>query len=176
MPKKSTAARSAAQRNKPKAQKGFELVRPVSPAIQDQGSEDQNRSEVATTDLSTATTATQVAAEVPEESKPVAVSESAAKPGKSAAAPQAPKTPVRAAATTEAARTSESAATPKGSAAARLAARRQAAQKTQQRNSATLITAEHFAYVRKDLVTIGILAAMMAAIIIILYFVPGLNL
>lgn len=171
MPKKSTAARSAAQRNKPKVQKSFELVRPATPATQDQSS-----SEAATTDLSTATTATQVAAEAPEESKPVAVSEPAAKPDKSAAAPQTPKTPVRAAATTEAARTSENAATPKGSASARLAARRQAAHKAQQRSSATLITAEHFAYVRKDLITIGILAATMAAIIIILYFVPGLNL
>jgi hypothetical protein len=39
-------------------------------------------------------------------------------------------------------------AAPKGSAAARMAARRQAARKAQQRSPATLITAEHFAYVK----------------------------
>src|SRR5436305_7452255 len=42
-----------------------------------------------------------------------------------------------------------------GSASARLAARRQAAQKLQQRSATTLITSEHFAYVRKDLIRIA---------------------
>src|SRR5439155_20187609 len=64
--------------------------------------------------------------------------------------------------------------TPKGgSAATRLAARRQASQRSQQRSAAALITPEHFAYVRKDLITIAILASVMFAAIIILYFVFG---
>ncbi|HEV2660120.1 MAG TPA: hypothetical protein VGU68_05930, partial [Ktedonobacteraceae bacterium] len=59
---------------------------------------------------------------------------------------------------------------PKGSAAARLAARRQG-QRSQLRSSATLITAEHYAYVKRDLVIIAILASMMFVAIIVLYFI-----
>ena len=59
---------------------------------------------------------------------------------------------------------------PKTSASARLAARRQAAQKTQ-RSTATLITAEHYRYVRNDLICIAILAAIMFSILIVLFFV-----
>jgi hypothetical protein len=59
---------------------------------------------------------------------------------------------------------------PKTSASARLAARRQASQKTQ-RSTATLITAEHYRYVRNDLIYIAILAAFMFSILIVLFFV-----
>ncbi len=59
---------------------------------------------------------------------------------------------------------------PKGSASARLAARRQATQRAHQRNAATLITPEHFAYVRRDLVTIAVLAVVMIAIILVSYY------
>lgn len=59
---------------------------------------------------------------------------------------------------------------PKTSASARLAARRQAAQKAQ-RAPAALITAEHYSYVRKDLITIAILAIIMFSILIGLHFV-----
>ena len=59
---------------------------------------------------------------------------------------------------------------PKTSASARLAARRQASQKTQ-RSTATLITAEHYRYVRNDLIYIAILAAFMFSILIALFFV-----
>jgi hypothetical protein len=62
-----------------------------------------------------------------------------------------------------------------GSAATRLAARRQTTQKTPQRSSAPLITAEHYSYVRKDLIFIAILAAIMFSVIIILHFVPGIG-
>ena len=58
----------------------------------------------------------------------------------------------------------------KTSASARLAARRQAAQKAQ-RAPAALVTAEHYSYVRKDLITIAILAIIMFSIIIGLHFV-----
>ena len=59
---------------------------------------------------------------------------------------------------------------PKGSASARLAARRQATQRSHQRNAATLITPEHFAYVRRDLVTIAVLAVVMITIILVSYY------
>ncbi len=60
------------------------------------------------------------------------------------------------------------------SASARLAARRQVAQKTQ-RSATTLITAEHYSYVRKDLLFIAILAIIMFSAIIILHFVPAIG-
>ncbi len=60
--------------------------------------------------------------------------------------------------------------TSKTSASARLAARRQASQK-QQRSTAALITAEHYRYVRNDLIYIAILAAIMFSILIVLFFV-----
>lgn len=56
------------------------------------------------------------------------------------------------------------------SASARLAARRQAAQKTQ-RSSVALITSEHYRYVRNDLIYIAILATIMFSILIVLFFV-----
>lgn len=59
------------------------------------------------------------------------------------------------------------------SASSRMAARRQANQRTQQRNATTLITAEHFSYVKRDLITIAVLATVMVAAIIVLYFVLG---
>jgi cobalamin biosynthesis Mg chelatase CobN len=59
---------------------------------------------------------------------------------------------------------------PKGSAAEKIAARRQARQRTAYRSTASLITAEHFAYVQRDLITIGILAVLMVVIIIACYF------
>ena len=59
---------------------------------------------------------------------------------------------------------------PKTSASARLAARRQVSQKTQ-RSTATLITADHYRYVRNDLIYIAILAAIMFSILIVLFFV-----
>jgi hypothetical protein len=64
----------------------------------------------------------------------------------------------------------DTATAPKTSASARLAARRQAAQKTQ-RSSPTLITAEHYRYVRNDLIYIAILAAIMFSLLIVLFFV-----
>src|SRR5579859_5456221 len=65
----------------------------------------------------------------------------------------------------------ETSAPGKGSAAARMAARRLSSQRVQQRNATALVTPEHFAYVRKDLITIAILASLMFATIIVLYFV-----
>ncbi len=57
------------------------------------------------------------------------------------------------------------------SASARLAARR--GQKLQQKTAATLVTSEHYSYVRRDLVIIAVLASIMFVAIIILYFTIG---
>jgi hypothetical protein len=64
-------------------------------------------------------------------------------------------------------------ALPKGSAAARLAERRRTAQ--QKKSGVALITPEHYAYVRRDLMIILILAIIMFSVIIILHFVPGIG-
>jgi hypothetical protein len=63
----------------------------------------------------------------------------------------------------------------KGSAAARVASRRIATQKIQQRAAATLVTAEHYTYVRQDLRFIAILASIMIIVLIVLRFVPGIG-
>jgi hypothetical protein len=158
MPKKTVAARGGAQRNRPRvrAQKSIELVRQASDERgQDQEQEQETVSDAEPTAVSVSTV------EAPE------VKESRSKNKSSV---------------TREIRQSEStnsdtavAAAPKGSAAARLAARRQASQKAQQRNAAALITAEHYTYVRRDLVFIAILAVIMFSAIIILHFVPGIG-
>ena len=154
MPKKTVAARGGAQRNKPRVrvQKSIELVRQAS----DERGQEQEQETVSN-------------------AEPTAVSIS------TVAAPEVKESKSKSSVTRET-RQSEStnsdtgvAAAPKGSAAARLAARRQASQKAQQRNAAALITAEHYTYVRRDLVFIAILAAIMFSAIIILHFVPGIG-
>lgn len=60
------------------------------------------------------------------------------------------------------------------SVAARMAARRQAAQKAQ-RVPASLIAAENYGYVRKDLIFILILAIIMFSAIIIMHFIPAIG-
>ena len=144
MPKKSTTARSGAQRNKPKTQKSFELVRSAS---EEQALEENESAEQEVANVATATATTPA----PRKEETVA-----------------PKVAVPAAKEEK-----ESATPAKGSAAARLAARRQATQKAQQRSAVSLISPEHFAYVRRDLITIAILATIMFAAIIILYFAIG---
>jgi len=158
MPKKTVAARGGAQRNRPRVrvQKSIELVRQASDERgQDQEQEQETVSDAEPTAVSVSTV------EAPE------VKESRSKNKSSV---------------TREIRQSEStnsdtavAAAPKGSAAARLAARRQASQKAQQRNAVSLITAEHYTYVRRDLVFIAILAVIMFSAIIILHFVPGIG-
>lgn len=162
MPKKSTPARSSAQRNKPRAQKSFELVRPVSEV---QELEVEN----STTEDSEARIATTTPS-VSELSALPAVPKKKEKSG-SVATEEAPIVPV----VPEVAVPAEPQAAPKGSASARLAARRQNTQRTQQRSAATLITAEHYSYVRKDLVFIAVLAAIMFIALIVLHFVPGIG-
>lgn len=161
MPKKSATARGGTQRNKSKAQKSFELVRPVpqeSPANRANtanavNSVDTSTPEVVRTSTPTVPKTRTVSAlpTVPEAQKERGIPEAATAPATS----------------TE--------VTPKGSAAARLAARRQATQKAQQRSAPALITPEHYSYVRKDLIFIAVLASIMFLIIIVLHFVPGIG-
>ncbi len=130
MPKKTSTARSGTHRQKTKAQRNVELVRPAS---------EERKPE-----------------ETVEESTPQPVNNTAAT---AAAAPEI----IKSEAQTE---------QPKaGSASSRIAARRQASHRTPQRNAATLITPEHFSYVRRDLIYIAILACIMIGAIIALYFI-----
>ena len=59
------------------------------------------------------------------------------------------------------------------SAAARLAARREAATQKSQQSHSHAISAENYAYVRKDLIFILILALIMFSAIIALHFIIG---
>ena len=163
MAKKTASARSGASRNKPRPQKSVQLVRPISTAteLEVDDSEEETTGTVAT---STAAEPT-VEAEVEEVEEVAEVKEpKAAKAVKEVKAPRVEATkPVV-----------ETTAAPK-SASARLAARRQAGQQTQKRAPATMISAENYKYVRKDLIFIAILAAIMFSAIIILHFVPAIG-
>jgi hypothetical protein len=148
MPKKTAHSRNTAQRNKPRAQKSVELVRQTSAGkeVEVESSPEPANARVTT----------------PTATSPASVNES--KGAKTVAAP----TSVNEDESTKAI------ATHNASASERLAARRQAAQKAQ-RSSVSLITAEHYGYVRKDLIYIAILAIIMFAIIIGLHFVPAIG-
>jgi hypothetical protein len=163
MPKKTATARGAAQRNKPKVkvQKSFELVRQATDS-DEQEQELETASSVESTAVSVSTMATPEVKQ--EKSRP-------AREPKQSESKSSPAGEVK----QDESVSSETSAAPKGSAAARLAARRNIAHKAQQRAAATLITAEHYAYVRRDLVFIAILAAIMFCAIIILHFVPGIG-
>ncbi len=148
MPKKTAHSRNTAQRNKPRAQKSVELVRQTSAGKE---VEVESSPEPANAGVTT-----------PAATSPASVNES--KGAKTVAAP----TSVNEDESTKAI------ATHNASASERLAARRQAAQKAQ-RSSGSLITAEHYGYVRKDLIYIAILAIIMFAVIIGLHFVPAIG-
>ena len=147
MAKKTARTRSTAQRNRPKAQKSFELVRQ---AAIEKKAEVESSPEPANSDVVTLTTATSVSEK---ESK------------KTATVP----------APVDESESTKAIATHNASASERLAARRQAAQKAQQRSSATLITSEHYSYVRRDLIYIAILALIMFSVLIGLHFVPAIG-
>lgn len=163
MPKKTAYSRSGAQRSKTK-QKSFELVRPVSDEKELETAESSEEANVVdVVGSADAEMAAPEAQEVEEEAK----GEVKEKVGKRASA----KVNAPASVTVAATPATSANGAPK-SASARLAARRQAAQKTQ-RSTANLIMAENYGYVRKDLVFILILAIIMFAVIIALHFVLG---
>ena len=174
MPKKAATARNGAQRTRPKAQKSFELVRPESVTRETE----ENA-------ISSTSTATAVATQPELETSVEAATPIVPQPGPKASAKVATKVT-----TSSTSKASNKAATstvtspepdaqesqtlpPAGSASARLAARRQAAQRMQQRAASTLITSEHFAYVRKDLMRIALFAVIMFTAIIVLYLTLG---
>lgn len=168
MAKKTASARSGASRNKPRPQKSVQLVRPISAAteLEVDDSEEETTGTVATSTAAEPTVEAAVEEVEVEEVEEVAeVKEpKAAKTVKEVKAPRVEATkPVV-----------ETTAAPK-SASARLAARRQAGQQAQKRAPATMISAENYRYVRKDLIFITILAAIMFSAIIILHFVPAIG-
>ncbi len=158
MPKKTAYSRSGAQRSKSR-QKSFELVRPVSEESELETAESSEGANVVDTEDAEVETAKEPEAEV--EERGAEVKEKVGKRASTSAKGSAP-TPVATAPASSAPR----------SASARLAARRQAAQKTQ-RSSTSLIVAENYGYVRKDLVFILILAIIMFSVIIALHFILG---
>lgn len=170
MPKKNAYSRNVAQRSKTK-QKSFELVRPAS---------DEDVLETARPgETSKAATSVEVVEEEEYEEEETEGGEEddeeeeekvVVKKEVPAAKTKATPTKVAVSATSV-----PSSNAPK-SAAARLAERRKAEQKAKvQRASANLILAENYAYVRKDLVFILILAIIMFAAIITMHFVPAIG-
>lgn len=191
MPKKSTPVRSGAQRSKPKASKGFELVRPTTqePALVDPEMPVENGSATAiehpersvNESKATATATKERVEDAPVVPQRRSRGRATQSESEIAALPTVPqkKSDEDTEAGTATTSTPKTAATipatsAKGSASERLAARRQGAQKVQQRNAASLITAEHYSYVRRDLMFIAVLAIIMFIIIAVLYFVPGI--
>lgn len=158
MPKKTAYSRGGAQRSKTR-QKSFELVRPTPtpevPAATESRADAEDVEEETTVekageeqDGAEETTAEERVAEVAEKSgKRTGAAGRAPMAVTAAAPPQQPK-----------------------SAASRMAARRQAAPRAQ-RSAASLIVAENYGYVRKDLIFILILAVIMFSAIIALHFV-----
>ena len=163
MPKKTAYSRSGAQRSRAK-QKSFEVVRPASDknvleTIERGEEEDIEEEDGVDVVAASAEEEEEEVGEEVEEVKAKTVKNANGKAGSSALAATAESVP----------------ATPGGSpksAAARLAARRQAAQKTQ-RSTANLIVAENYGYVRKDLLFILIMAIIMFGAIIALHFILG---
>ncbi|GCE25455.1 hypothetical protein KDA_09390 [Dictyobacter alpinus] len=142
MPKKSAAARGGAQYQR---QKGFELVRPEgaeNEVPKPQQSEPVKNSEPT---IPTTSKKTRNSASNPVASTRVLEPESLVSKPVETSAPK--------------------------SASARLAERNQAARRAKQRSGTAMVTAEHFAYVRRDLITIAILATIMTTAIVVLYFV-----
>ena len=159
MPKKTASGRGGASRNKPKPQKSVQLVHPnaavsESNKKQDESSLESEKTLASPTSSKAAVTGTATVSktEVATTKKSAGESVTSQKAVEEASAPERG-----------------------GSAAARLAARRQAASKPQATRSAGLITAEHYAYVRRDLIYILILAVIMFSAIIILHFVPAIG-
>ena len=162
MPKKTATARGSAQRNKPRVQKSIELVR--------QPKETPTGGSAEPTAVSVSTTAaTPVSTVETPTTRTTPASKAAPRPKTESTQSVTSSAPDSKAESTE----SLTGRASKGSASERLAARRQTAQK--QRTAMNLISAEHYSYVRKDLIFIAILAAIMFSVIIILHFVPAIG-
>lgn len=168
MPKKATPARSGVQRTKPKTQKSFELVRPVS---QVQELDIGEKSEIA--EESTLVASTDKTSSAAEPSSELAALPSVPQKKAKSSSVATQTAPVETVTPKAPAEVETPIVPAKGSASARLAARKTA--QRSQRSQASLITAEHYSYVRRDLAFIAVLAAIMFIAIIALYFVPGIG-
>jgi hypothetical protein len=173
MPKKTASARGGASRNKPKAQKSVQLVHPKAAVSENETKQDESSIEEEETTLA-APTAKAAAASTATVSKTETVTGKKSG-GETVTANKSDRESV----TSQKAVEETAAATGKGSASARLAARRQGQGQTALKPSttrpSTLVTAEHYAYVRRDLIYILILAIIMFSAIIILHFVPAIG-
>jgi hypothetical protein len=168
MPKKTASARGGAARNKPKPQKGIQLVRPDA-TVKDDAAVNEN--DLQQDESSEEETTLALPASTPASKAAVA---SAATVSKTEVA-TSKKSEIESVSSQKDQAIAGSSAAGKGSAAARLAARRQTALKPQAPRNVGLITAEHYAYVRRDLIYILILAVIMFSAIIILHFVPAIG-
>ncbi len=177
MPKKTAHTRSSVQqRRKPKTQKSIELVRPVSV---EEEIEHEDDAEPGSVGVATSTVEApesdsereKAPAPVSPKKKETTTSPKSSKPS----SPKVEKAPaLKAAQENEPGEVvEETVPASRPSASARIAARRQTTQKTQR--TVSLISAENYAYVRKDLIIIAILAAIMFSAIIILHFVPAIG-
>ena len=164
MPKKTASARGGASRNRPKAQKNIQLVRPNATAGEDEIQQDEGNAEEEPTLAAPKAKATAASTATVTKSETATSKKSDGERETSQAQSVVEETTGTAS---------------KGSAAARLAARRQsqgqAVLKPATPRNASLITAEHYAYVKRDLIYILILAIIMFSTIIILHFVPAIG-
>jgi hypothetical protein len=158
MPKKTAYSRSGAQRSKTR-QKSFELVRPASEPEVQVATESRAQTDVVEREAAEEVVEEQEAVGEEEEVREEANGRAGKRAGAAAGRSPVPATPA----------VQDPAP---GSAKARMAARRQAAPRTQ-RSAASLIVAENYGYVRKDLVFILILAIIMFSAIIALHFILG---
>ena len=187
MPKRSSSGRSGSQRQRTRTQKSVELLRPISEEDTTEAVEEQQqvKESVATATATPETsqsessksdreaTASSEPVETPEsESVSERKSEAGSRSKASSSSGSGSKKSSSSTLTpTSTATTSETVSSRAGSASARIAAKRQATQRPQR--AVSLITPEHFTYVRRDLIFIAILAVIMIAAIITLYFVLG---
>jgi len=165
MPKKSASARGGAQRNRPKVQKSIELVRQT---IEEKNPFEDPTAEAETADVDESTstnTSTVVTLEAPSKSTKTDTVK------KNVAAPRSVSSVQKGTSTGQEGGSRE----PEKPMASRPAARLQTGQKTPQRVAVSLISAEHYSYVRNELMIIAILAVLFFAVIIILKFVPGIG-
>lgn len=162
MPKKTAGSRGGASRNRPKAQKNVQFVRPNAAVSENETQQDESSVEEETT-LAPPTAKAAVASTATVSKKEAATGK---KSVEESATSQAQKVVEETPATTD-----------RGSAAARLAARRQGqtALKPAAPRNVSLITAEHYAYVKRDLIYILILAIIMFSVIVTLHFVPAIG-
>jgi hypothetical protein len=159
MPKKTASVRGGASRNRPKPQKNIKLVHPDAAInendLQSEGNEENMPLIVPASKTAVASAATVSKTELATSKKSEVESMPSQKEQVVTDLPAANK----------------------GSAAARLAARRQTPTvlKSPTARNSSLITSEHYAYVRRDLIYILILAIIMFSAIIILHFIPAIG-